>query len=263
MSHSPWSENDIIYLKANYLSLPYDKIAQHLGRTVGAVKARVHILGIPLKHKRVSVNHHYFDTIDCPTKAYFLGLLAADGHVAPRSTSGYCVRLSLRQGDEATVGLLRDEIAPGKRLYYYENMCLLDVTSEHMANTLMCHYDIKTNRKPTIIMPKLTSHLQAPFILGYFDGDGWITRNKHGTWTWGLMGGKPLLDDMVDCFSSQLNITLSLHTYDSWAEPDWMYRIMAYAAKAQAIDFWLHGLGLGIPRKNIVWRDMALIHAPI
>ena len=257
MIRKPWSQSDIEFLKANYMTMTYKAIAKHIGHPATTVNQYVHKFKLPPKHQFIEVIHTYFDDITLPVQAYLLGLLAADGYVGPRGKADtrMCVRLGLRQEDESAVMLLRDEIAPDKRLYYRENVALLDISSKYMVQTLQTKYGIVPYRKPHLSLPALDDDLLPPFILGYFDGDGWLAKSKYGTWTWALMGGKPLMIGIHDQIEANLGIQFrSPYRYENWKQPPWMHRLTAHASNAIQIDKWLHFCGLGMPRKNIALR---------
>ena len=98
--------------------MPDVEAARILGVTmVTFYKARKH-LGIPSyfeqtgKRKKKSgetysfmnYNDRYFEVIDTSDKAYFLGLLAADGNISPRLTA---VRIALKETDSGILEQFR------------------------------------------------------------------------------------------------------------------------------------------------------------
>lgn len=123
------------------------------------------------------MNHHYFDSIDDEHKAYWLGFLAADGHVSPDKN---LIKFSLAKKDEIMVKLFADDIEFLGETYervknkngkqYYE--CVITFHSPVMSGALVKAglHDWKSG-DPRILhelRPSLVNH----FVRGLFDGDG-------------------------------------------------------------------------------------------
>lgn len=131
-------------------------------------------------------NFNYFSTIDSADKAYFLGLLAADGNVYTKKDRNI-VRIALEQEDRYILEILKKYIDSEKPLY----MCTrkldnekisyqykLELCGEQIVNDLR-KYGIVDKKTYSYEMTKLPDNLMSHFIRGYFDGDGSINiRNK-------------------------------------------------------------------------------------
>lgn len=137
------------------------------------------------------LNENYFETIDSREKAYFLGLLAADGciHKAIPSKRNTRISLSLKVEDKYII----DDFA--KAINYTGNVrtvtirkgqyaghqygCLL-FTSNKMAADLL-KYGIASSKSSTLQYPPIPKELDFDFIRGYFDGNGsvFISNEKH------------------------------------------------------------------------------------
>lgn len=78
-----WSEEEIRFLKNNYKEMTYQELADKLHRTKSAVDLKINRLG--LKKSKYTYNSNYFNVIDTPEKAYWLGFIAADGCVSINS----------------------------------------------------------------------------------------------------------------------------------------------------------------------------------
>lgn len=142
-----------------------------------------------IKDKKIvykyTFNADYFETINTPDKAYFLGLLAADGNVYKRDRNQAIIRLSLKSEDKYILDIMREYVGSNKPLriqtknvnnilhYYYS----LELVSDKMAEDLS-KYNIVPRKTYDIVMPELPKHLQSHYIRGYFDGDGSVTVNK-------------------------------------------------------------------------------------
>lgn len=169
-----------------------------------------------LKGKRYGKNSHndFFKNIDTKEKAYFLGLLAADGSVVKNKRS-YSIRLELSEKDgyiiqkfndvanfNETIKTHIDSHAPRKYI------C---INSINMAEDLM-KYGIVQNKshKDTIHIPDLNSVLIPHFIRGFFDGDG--IANQHGYI--GFCGSKTIVEQIHDHLINTLNLTKTKITYN-------------------------------------------------
>ena len=106
----PWTEEQYGYLRAHYGELPAVRIAEHVGKSLGAVYVQASLLGLKSRH-RTGINSlvpGYFKVIDTPLKAYLLGLWASDGYVTGRNQ----VCIALADKDRVLVELARDASSP-------------------------------------------------------------------------------------------------------------------------------------------------------
>ena len=134
-----------------------------------------------ISRRKYYLNEYYFDKIDTPNKAYFLGLLYADGsNFTPKQT----ISISLEEGDRHILELFREELNYSRELefldysnkhdfgYNYKNQYRLSIFSKHMSDELD-NKGVKKNKSLILEFPKfLDDNLLKFFILGYFDGDG-------------------------------------------------------------------------------------------
>lgn len=132
------------------------------------------------KHK---LNKDYFLKIDSKYKAYFLGLIMADGCVyksRPTDTEVGKFAISLQERDYYLLSKLKEEIEIDKELKFTER----DETRQNtytlsFADGVFCKnlYTLGcTDRKSfTLLFPKIEKQFLSSFILGYFDGDGSIS----------------------------------------------------------------------------------------
>lgn len=130
--------------------------------------------------KKYTLNEHYFDKIDTEGKAYFLGLLYADGCNSEENNS---VIIGLQERDEHILNSFKEELGTNAPLAFinlnkknpnWSNSLKLSIHSKHMSQTLSkigCHKKKSLTLKfPTndIVPDSLLRH----FVRGYFDGDG-------------------------------------------------------------------------------------------
>jgi hypothetical protein len=131
-----------------------------------------------------NLNHNYFDQIDTEDKAYFLGLLFADGnnYVKSKNRKYYTISIVLQERDKKILEKMRDTIAPGYNLYFYkpknkncQNTYKLSIRNKHLSDQLSSLGCVPAKS----LILKFPNHnifknknLIKHFIRGYFDGDG-------------------------------------------------------------------------------------------
>jgi intein/homing endonuclease len=137
--------------------------------------------------RKYNIDENFFDLIDSEERAYFLGLLFADGC---NFTKKNTVSIGLQERDKDVLVLLRDAIKTNKPLYFvnrnkshptWQNQYKLVIHNKKISATLDslgCH-----NKKSLILrFPRkgiIPTNLISVFIRGYFDGDGCIYIDKN------------------------------------------------------------------------------------
>lgn len=127
-------------------------------------------------HSIYSVNQNYFEKIDTEPKAYFLGLMYADGCI--HSTNPRML-ISLQEEDKYILELFKEELEFNGYLYFKpcentKNQFTLEITSQKLKDNLI---NLGCIPKKSLIL-KFPNNFQVPnellhhFIRGYFDGDG-------------------------------------------------------------------------------------------
>lgn len=129
----------------------------------------------PAKRK-YTLNENYFDIIDTEEKAYFLGLLYADGY---NCESGNYVNLELNYKDKEILEKFNKCIGSNKPLMRHKKKGLkhswrLNLSSKKISRQLKllgCYQKKSLTLKfPT--KEQVPEHLIRHFIRGYMDGDG-------------------------------------------------------------------------------------------
>lgn len=130
---------------------------------------------------KYTLDENYFDEINTQDKAYLLGLLYADG-----TNRGNCFEISLQERDKDILDKMNNAIGSNRNLSFidyssknpnYQNQYSLHVYNRHMCEQLSLHGMVK--RKSLILkFPKwLNENLYSHFIRGYFDGDGFVSKD--------------------------------------------------------------------------------------
>lgn len=154
-------------------------------KTVGDILRRngINVLGLSDVAKKCSVNGHYFDVIDSHRKAYYLGLIYADGTVRAK---GNRFQISLQEQDGYIIKQLSDDLESTYKISYLEynkknpnwsNQYCLSITDKLLLRGLMSQ-GVLPNKSYCLEFPKdLPEEYYSSFLLGYMDGDGSISKN--------------------------------------------------------------------------------------
>jgi hypothetical protein len=168
--------------------------------------------------RKYSCDEHFFDNIDTEAKAYFFGLLFADGCNRKRD-----VNISLQEGDVKVLYNIKELVQPDKPLYYTDrsknyvnnkNFYTLNIQSKHMCNILndygLTPRKSLTKKFPQIILDS-NEDIQRHFIRGYFDGNGYISvnyannNNKYAQCAVGFSSSKEFCNGLLKIFTYILN----------------------------------------------------------
>jgi hypothetical protein len=191
-------------LSYKLLSEKYDICTWSIGNVLrkNNIKSRIR------KH---NCNEDYFEKIDSNEKAYWLGLLFADGYVRKRKQfngkhkQGGIVGISLKNGDEYLLEkLIMDLDSTYKLTKQIKDGFLsykLEINSSKMANDLI-KLGCVPNKSLILLPPNLTDEFVSHFIRGYFDGDGSVGR-YNGRLKFGLLGTNEILNWILSYFNNK------------------------------------------------------------
>lgn len=136
--------------------------------------------GLNETKKHISFNSNYFEDIDSDKKAYFLGLLAADGYIGFKNN---LVSISLQEEDSYLLEEFSKELGIYKKLTFlpkekshYKNNYRFGIQNKKMKSDLM-KLNITPRKSLTLLPPNIKPEYFKSFILGYFDGDGGFSKN--------------------------------------------------------------------------------------
>jgi hypothetical protein len=130
-----------------------------------------------------NINHTYFDSIDTEDKAYFFGLLFADGHTRKNKRG---ISLRLQEEDAYILEIFKIKANIESPLYKdirskdnpnWSDTYFISIYSSQMAETLISYGMVPRKslikQFPKVILSSLED-IQRHFIRGYFDGNGSI-----------------------------------------------------------------------------------------
>lgn len=165
------------YLKGE----PLYKLAKEANMSGYCLKRKFKKLNIPIRNLfRVSMNEDYFENIDTPEKAYFLGLLYADGYY-----DGKAIAISLQEKDKEILEKFKKAINHNGNLQFIkkknennQNSFRLTICNKKPKEDLIQKGIIRHKTYNTLIPNFIKEELYSHFIRGFFDGDGCISKGK-------------------------------------------------------------------------------------
>lgn len=184
-----WSENVRDKMRQSALRRAPDSVQTRLNKSLS-------VLNRPLGYNRTySLDDNFFEEINNEAKAYFLGLMYADGCLwGGPEKKRYMINLGLEKTDKAVVETFKKVLSSTRPLYRItsrgysltESICL-SVSSKKLFNDLI---NLGCTPKKTFTL-KFPSFLPQEnlhhFVRGYYDGDGWVSSTKGNLMT-GLGG---------------------------------------------------------------------------
>ena len=156
---------------SSHFNIPYKSMLNLLNR---------HGLRTPTRHTpahRINPsNINYFDKIDNHKKAYFLGLLYADGYIC-KSSYGKQMGIALQLQDKYIIEALYNELQLKTKLNIYKNSVKLVVSDNYLCKSLNNLGIQEDKSHKEFGLPPIKKKFIRSFLLGYFDGDGCITNS--------------------------------------------------------------------------------------
>ena len=202
----------------------------------GSINAYLRKMGVTRPNgKQAHCNHDYFADIDTPQKAYFLGLLSADGcvrHVKADQNS-WCIRLELKVEDKYIIEefakaidsnlSVKEYVAKDIKHEYNGKIYNSDKHDAYFAtySTKMAQDLIKWGCAPNksetrIKVPNLPKEMLRYYILGFFDGDGIASVGKEGSY-YGFVGNKPMMESIAQILFEEINLPIPTIHYNKFS----------------------------------------------
>lgn len=167
------------------------------------------------QNKKYDFNEDYFEIIDTPDKAYFLGLLYADGWVA---TENNTIGIELQKRDGYILTIFKNYLNCNK-----PTKTIKSKNINHSEKEVLLLYSLKTKKdliklgcicnKSLILKPpteeQVPENLLSHFIRGYFDGDGSISLNKFNGGRITFVGTLEVINFLKGIFNNKLGLNTS------------------------------------------------------
>lgn len=164
-------EDEII--KKHYSSGGYEKILKLLPhRNKMGIQRRASKLGV----KYLFYNENYFENIDTPEKAYWLGMLYVDGYITSDNRFGIELKISDLNHLYKLTNALNSNIKINIRKRGNNKSCHIQIKNSKLYKDLE-QKGVLRNKTYILQFPnkyQLNSDLYSHFIRGLFDGDGSI-----------------------------------------------------------------------------------------
>lgn len=159
-------------------------LAKEIGCSYATVLNKFNERGLPiLNSKSISLNHNYFNKVDTHEKAYFLGLLLADGCVYKNR-----IVISLQERDKEILNKFSESIKFSGVLGFREkikethrNQYYLEFSSKIVVKALKILKCVPNKSNKLKRLPNIESQYIPSLIRGYFDGDGHVTLDKRSS----------------------------------------------------------------------------------
>lgn len=183
----PLTNTEIEFIKENIEVLTNAQICEKLNCSKSLLSKIMLKYDIHRKQEYLS----YFESIDTQDKAYWLGLLSADGTVHIRPNGQGFISLTLKREDEYHLTNLYDSMGKIFRRYIYQGEVLnksgtisqysnIQIGGRKLTDSLIKLGVLAGERTWSYEPPKILSdRLFFAFLRGYFDGDGTITKNNN------------------------------------------------------------------------------------
>lgn len=169
------------------------------------------------KKERLPLDVNYFENIDTPQKAYWLGFICADGYIG----KDFC-RVSIITKDLEVIEKFKKDIKSGhkiseiiqhdKRTGKTYKEYSIQVTNRNFAKHLE-KYGVTPRKSDILNFPgDLSENLYPYFIAGLFDGDGCIykIKDKNGI-KCNLISTKEVLDEIDNILSTKYGVVPCKH----------------------------------------------------
>lgn len=155
------------------------------------------------------VNVHYFDSINSPVKAYWLGYLFANGCIVKQlNSNGF--QISGTDEHVNQIETFMKEIGTDRPILKHknENVYSVRIQNEHLYQNLK-KKGLTINKSLQSVFPFLPNgnELIPPFILGYYDGRSYLSIEKTSLY---FSGSPKFLHALNDYLYHFLRLRLSL-----------------------------------------------------
>jgi hypothetical protein len=126
------------------------------------------------KYQKLS-NHNYFSLINSHEKAYLLGILYADGWIRKEKNE---IGLSLKCSDIKIIEYLKQSIGSENKLSIQKNQVHFSFSSKKIVDDLLNLGLKRSKTYKQLSLPNIEKEYLNSFVLGFLDGDGWISVSK-------------------------------------------------------------------------------------
>ena len=163
---------------------------------------------------KYDLNEKYFDQINTQDHAYILGFLYADGCNCKNNIS-----ICLQERDKNILDRINLAIGSNRPLSFIDyskrdgncqNQYRLSITNKYMADKL-ASLGMVQNKSLVLEFPEwLDRNLYSHFIRGYFDGDGYVSKNYYNA-KLSIVSTKDFCESLRKILSNDVGINSSIY----------------------------------------------------
>ena len=210
-----WSKEEENILIENYASSTIEEILQLLpNRSKKAIYSKAHSLGL----KYHNYNKNYFNKIDTPEKAYWIGFLTADGYITTKHRWGVEIQIEdikhLEKLNKALDSNITIRIREKESFGKINKSCSLVFKNKDMYDDLVnlgFTHDKSHEAKLSNLIPK---EFIMDFIKGIIDGDGSYINTDEAKFVVLYSGSLIILEDIQNILK-EYNITSRIYNSNS------------------------------------------------
>lgn len=140
---------------------------------------------------RHDVNEQYFERVDRPEVAYWLGFLYGDGSVAKRDDGADGITVELHERDGAHLQKLKESLDADHSIGHRRNESSLCIYNDALVESLREH-GLDEEKTHSASLPDVPTDNRAAFVRGLVDADGTFDRCNSGTITRVTIAGSSL-----------------------------------------------------------------------
>lgn len=157
-------------------------------------------------NKNPNLKHNYFNNINSELKAYFLGILYADGTIEIREKSQPQLRIELKRADKYILEKFKVELNSDNKISdTKKNCCRFGVHSAQLIDDLSKFKIVPNKSHISDSLVILEEPYMSHFIRGVFDGDGWVYKREYSL-TIGFCGNIIAMENIEEYLRYKLNL---------------------------------------------------------
>lgn len=199
--------------------------------------------------RKYNCDNNYFNCIETEHKAYWLGLIAADGYVSTDKRN--LLSLTLHQDDSGILSSFLKDLNSDYPIIYNkrDKCCRVDINSKQIVTNLAL-YNIVPRKTFKFQFPnELDNELYNHFIRGYFDGDGCVYISKTKQIEYTVTSNEHFLEQLQDILIRQCNLNKTI--FKKYKRTD--IKTMVYCGNKQSkriYDYMYKNATIYFPRKK-------------
>lgn len=218
-----WTDEQVAYIIDKYVNenYPLKKLGKEFGCSYGTIRNLLNKHHIKSRGNKQGYprNEFYFNKIDTPEKAYWLGFLYADGCVKT-NTNEISMQITDKEHCEKfkqAIGAINHKITiiDDKRFQNAKTIYGIAIRDKQLHSDLEKWGCVPQKSTKIEKIPNIPRDYVSHFIRGYFDGDGSLHYLK-GTNNFRIsfVGTKEFLADIQK--EIQTNVSISRHSENSY-----------------------------------------------